>query len=145
VETVKNEVISKDKFCSHCGYGLIIGSEDASSYLSEMRQFSKDQEEANNLEKLDDLDLNNPTGILKAQLRMLTSIYRRLEKLEGKEKEGLKVKVDDLDIPFWSMVALEFKALLVGLFFISIFTCTGFLIFGGFLKDLFLPLLNNLP
>lgn len=140
----KNDVSSKDKFCSHCGSIVISNDEDTSSYLSEIHQFSKDQEESKNLEKFDDLDLNNPTGILKAQLRMLISIYRRLEKLENREKEGLKVRVDDFDMPFWSLIGFEFKVFLVSLFFMSIFSCIGFLIFGSFLGSVVSSLFNNI-
>mgnify|MGYP001589717721 CR=1 FL=1 len=131
-----NEADVKDKFCSHCGSILSAGDKDSLHYLDEIHQFSQDQEEAKSLEKFDDLDLNNPTGILKAQLRMLISIYKRLEKLEN--KTDAKVRVVDFDMHFWSMVGFEFKVILVGLFLSSIFFCLIWVIFYTYFKDVFL-------
>ena len=139
-----SEINSKDKFCSNCGNVAIPNSEETENYLNEIQKFSKDQEEAKKLVNLDDLDLKNPTDILKAQLRMLISIFRRLEKLENREKEGLKVTVVDFDMPFWSMVGFEFKVILLGFFFTAIFMCLGFLIFGSFLGFSISNLLNNI-
>ena len=139
-----SEINSKDRFCSNCGSVAVPNSEETENYLNEMQKFSKDQEEAKKLVTLDDLDLNNPTDILKAQLRMLISIFRRLEKLENREKEGLKVTVIDFDMPFSSMIIFEFKVILLGFFFMSIFMCLGFLIFGSFLGFSISNLLNNI-
>lgn len=138
-----NDINPKDKYCNNCG--TVIASDKGSmpNYITEIRQFTKDQEKAGNLEKFDDLDLNNPTSILKAQLRMLVAIHKRLEKLENKEKEGLKVTVLDFDMPFRSMIGFEFKVILLGFFFMAIFMCLGFLIFGSFLGFSISNLLNN--
>lgn len=135
---------SKNRFCSNCGYTLIINGDNDSTYIREMRQFVEDQREAKSLEKFDDLDLNNPTEVLKAQLRMLISIYRRMEKLENKEKQGLRVRVGDFDMPFWSLVGFEFKVFLVGLFFVMIFSCIGSLVFGSILGNFVQTLLQML-
>ncbi len=139
----QNEVGLNDKYCNNCGNALILGDDEALDYLNEIRQFAKDQEEAKGFEKFDDLDLNNPTGILKAQLRMMISIYRRLEKLEN--KENLKVAVRDFDMPFSSMIIFEFKVILLGFLFSLIFLCLAALTFGNFFGISISTLLSNTP
>lgn len=125
-----NETTSKDNFCNNCGYSL--HGEDA-SYINEIRKTIKDQDEIKKTETFDDLNLSNPTEIIKAQLRVMVAIYRRLERLENREKGGIMVRVNDFNMPFWSLVGFEFKIFLVGLFFMAIFSCLGFLAFSTFL------------
>jgi hypothetical protein len=127
---------AKDKYCSSCGYLLSTSDGDASQYLGEIQQFAKRQEESKENTKFEDFDLSNPTEILKAQLKMLISISRRLEKLENKDKEGVKVRVRDFDMPFWSMVGFEFKVILVAFFFMITFGCISFFAFGSMLGNL---------
>jgi hypothetical protein len=127
------EINPKDRFCSHCGTIVDDDTRNISTYEDEIRQFTKKQEDAENLERSDEYALSSPTEVLKAQLRLLTSINRRLEKLETNDKQ--KVRVVDFDMPFWSLVSFELKVFLVSLFFMLIFSCIIFLIFSSFLKD----------
>ena len=124
----------KDKFCSNCGMVLVDGTQNASDYEDEIRQFSRKQEETKQLERIDDLDLDNQTGLLKAQLRLLVSIYRKLETLENNDKQ--KVRITDFDMPFWSLVSFEFKIFLVSLFFMSIFSCVFYWIISTVFKGI---------
>lgn len=127
------ETGSKDKFCNNCGH-ILTGEEV--SYLNEMRKTIKDQNAEKKFEDIESIDLHNPTEILKAQLKVMISIHRRLERLENKEKDGNNVRVRDFDMPFWSLVRFELKVLFVTLFFTTIFGCLGFTIFGSFLGTL---------
>jgi hypothetical protein len=129
-------VSSDDKFCSECGRSLIVKMDNVTAYLQEMHEFAEDQKKADDLEEIDELGLSDFAEILKAQLRMMVFINRRLKGLENKEQKGVRVRVMDLDIPFWSLVNLEFKIFLVSIFFMAMFGCLGSLVFGSFLGNL---------
>lgn len=123
-----------DKYCGNCGMALGVTTQSVTDYEEEIRRFAKEQAEAKKLEKMEDLDLESPTGLLKAQLRMLISIYRRVERLENNDKQ--KIRVIDFDMPFWSMVSFEFKVILVGLFFVLILSCVIFLLVSPIFKSI---------
>lgn len=136
------EINPKDRFCSKCGNTVENDGQSTTRYEKEIRQLVKKQDDARSMEEdIESLDLSNPTGILKAQLKLLISISKRVDKLEAREFE--RVRVVDFDMPFWSLVNFELKVILVGLFFMFVFSCLLSLLFSSLLKNAFLPLIQQ--
>jgi hypothetical protein len=133
-----HELVQKDKFCGQCGISLINEAQVTASYLDEMQRIAQEQNESRVDDEVVD-DLNTPIGLLRAQVRLLTSLYRRVEKLEQAQHTERNVQVIDFDMPFWSLFGFEFKVFLVSLFYMVIFYCLFFLMFSLTLKDVAIP------
>jgi len=141
-QNCNHENSANDKYCGNCGTALGVIPQSVADYEEEIRRFDKEQAEAKKLEKTEDLDLESPTGLLKAQLRMLISIYRRVEKLESRGKQ--KTEILDFHMPFWSLVGFLFKLFFANLFVGIIILLVLFLINLNLAKAIF-DLFANIP
>ena len=115
-----------DKFCGQCGTFLSNDEQQTSNYVAEMRQIMEDQDEkkqaAEDIKKIENLE--NPQEVLKAQLKILIAIFRRLERIEKGLQSPLRANIIDFDMPFLSLVGFLFKymfaSLIVGIVFLFI-------------------------